>query len=519
MSINWSTVPGVADGLSANDINTSIDALRERTDSLKLYYENLSGSFGTVFTDEGLGSFHVGDIIAWGGDNYVHAAAKYSDTVCPDGSLAPSNSSYVLGVLITEPDHGGRATVLMSGWITDAGLIKTIVGSYTNNGAYYLSAEGKASPGGISTYDVPVYCLSKVSDNLLLFQPKAPEYTGHSHGIYELPSQSWEAVDRDSTPEELRDSGEVFSRFDVAPDSALGNSVSTGLTNAVLTKNGEVVKSTDWCIADLSIFTAFEIAEADELTIYTISPLQGKDPFVHSIKLASGEKLLKLDDLNGNVVLSTTVPTRVGSLADYKGSAVLAIEEDGEAVTGSVIHSITAGPGIIISEGRDTNGNSLPGRKIISSSSICASQIDLQVLNLNGVLFGTESDRISFKFPAGSSSTLYGVFRLPHFDTPTGISGKINVILRGTGRGIPSGVCSVTPIKFPRPGKPTSVQANLTYTIPAIPTSESQYYYCASIDLDPSVISSDAAVACAITYDKPVDAVTIATCSMELSLG
>ena len=526
--ITWpETVGKIEDGIStfsANSLNPIIDALTVRTSFLKNSLDYLNGSRGLIYTDTGFSpEVSVGTILAWDSASklYIPARPAFSNVVRADGSVAPAESSYVVGVLISEISSDGFGNILANGWIDgNNALISSILGDVdAPKGAYYLDADnpGRVCLAGDRNVNIPIYCLSYTGDSgTLVFNPRSPEYTGHSHGSAQLPAEGWVSVDKLEVPEHLQVSGTAFSRFDIDPTSAAGSIVSSGMSNSVLVKNGVMVSTEDWCLSEdnLRIYTAFAVLPSDDIKLFMISPLHGIDPVVHSVTVARNENILSIDNVNGNIVLKTNFNTEGVANEELSGTAVVGINSASGVATGPVVHKLSAGVGIDLSLAEDINGNKVPGCYVVSSANACAEHRDMQVLNLDGVLFGTDTDGVSFKFPEAIRSSLFGYFRLPHFEAGK-FSAKLNIVLRGTGNSIPSGECDITLVEMPAEGYPTPRHTAIAHSVPGVNDSLLSHNYCVTVDLVDDLVKSDAMLNCRLTYDNPENAVTVLSASIN----
>lgn len=511
--VTWpETVGLIVDGIStfsADSLNPIINALATRTAFLKNSLDNLNGSCGLLYTDTGFSpEVSVGTILAWDSEAklYIPARPAFSDIVRADGSVAPAESSYVVGVLISEISSDGFGTILANGWIDgNNALISSILGDVdAPKGAYYLDADnpGRVCLGGAKDINVPTYCLSYTGDSgTLIFNPRAPEYTGHSHHKYTLSNDGWEVYS-------ILPYRDKFTSDDPVFISMLKNS---NLDNLTLTKNGAIVSANSWTV-DLdnnSILTTFDVLDFDELVLHSISPLNGLDPLVHSIKVEKDNVLLTASSSNGNVELATNFePTDT----ELKGTAISAIKESG-VINCPVVHSISAGPGAVLSNAIDETGNAVPGSYVISSSAVCANQIDMQISNLDGVLFGTDVNKVCYVFPTNHTSSLFGSFRIPHF-TGGKFEVKLNLVVRGNGDSIPGFDVYYEKIQFPEDGGSVKALTGTVTNTNAIAGTSTGNYYRTSATL--GYVISDELLSCKLSMEGSAKAVQLISASIEL---
>ena len=528
-------VDTIVDGVSkfnADCINPIINALKARTEYLKGTVDNLNNSnCGLVFTDYGFSPEVVskgkGSILAWDGSQYILASAKFDTNFRDNGSMAPADSSYVIGILLTEVDNSGYGTILAHGWSSDPELISIVTGGHSlrevepHTGAYYLADNGSAVCGEAVDFSLPVYCFTYTGTDKLIVNPRVPEFTGHSHGKFMFERSKWVPISEAELPDKVKEhignSGTTFYTYNASDDDT---GVLTDILRpcvpekAMLTNDGVAMNSDDWYFTDTAVYVAFSVSVSREIVLYTIAPLIGVEPMVHSLVFSGGSKLFSVTNSDGNVAITfndTGTP-----LSGYPGTAVGSITNNNGVQTVPVVHALGAGAGVDITSAKDEAGNSVPGVYVIHSADRSRSQIDMNVCNLDGVLFGVDKFRVSYKFPSGVTSSLYGTFRIPHFSGAAKYVGKLNIIVQGSGTSIESATATVTPIYMPTAEEPSNAMIGQSFTLNSISTTQEQKYYIVSVELTEGICISDALVHCKLTFDKPAQAVTVLGISIQL---
>lgn len=537
MSYQWSNIiPRIIDGVTrfgASGLNPILDALENRTLYLKTHLERLENSnCGLVYTDRGFSPEVVakgkGTILAWDAkkSQYIPASAKFDTNIREDGSVAPADSSYVIGILITDVVDG-YGTILAHGWSSDLELISIVTGGKSSvedptglNGAYYLYDDGEARKGEAADFDLPVYCFTYTGTGKLIVNPRVPEFTGHSHSKF-IFTNNWEKVGLVDLPtsvaDAIGDSGEVFCKYSVDLDDTgslkrmLLECVSS---KAMLTNDGVAVNSTDWAFTKDAVYVAFDTTVSSEIVLYTIAPLIGVEPLVRTLSVVGDSKIIQTNRDSGYVSLMFNDNTT--ALDSYTGSAIGAISNGDGIQTTPVVHTLGAGIGIHITHAVDAQGRDVPGVFVIHSTDRSCNQIDMNVCNLDGVLFGTDIDKVSYKFSAGMTSSLYGVFRVPRHDSNTQYTGKINVIVKGNGGTVSDGTVAVTTIPMPSSDNPVTAYTNAEYTLTGLTSSALEKYYLLTVPLATGSCPSDALLNCKLTFESPDAPVTVVGISLQL---
>lgn len=542
MSDVWPTVPKITDNVStfsANSINPSLDALEQRTVTLNDKLKNLTGVRGLSYTDTGFDSSvkradgtSKGMLIAFDPDTnkYIPAAAAFSSEVRADGSLSPAPSSFVVGVLTTDIVDG-YATIMTYGFIDDAVLVDYM----TNNGAssltspvigdYYLTNSGCAVKGKASAFELPVYCFSVVSSDAstgckVVFSPKSPEYSGHSHSSVKL-ELGWTSVSVDQVPTALvaRQPEGVsvhYSKYDYTTDAAVNSVLSAKPQNPVLVINGVLASDRVWIDdhTNKAIFVASLITTTDEVILNAINPFTGREALVHSIE-STTPAILPVTNANGNVKIGLNL--NATETEDTGGRAVTQFTEDG-IVYGPIVQKLIAGPGVTLKPVVNGSGDPVPGILEICATTSLKTHIPLNVTNLNGVLLGTLSDRVSYVFPAGVKSSLHGSLIVPNFESPTP-TGRITVMVRGTGAMLPPITVSI--LSQPIPVSPTDAVSLVTtaseYTVRgADQSTDVDKVYTMTADVGQEV-RADSLLSCTVLVDNDgSNALNVLSISIQL---
>ena len=511
---DWTNdVPRVADGyttFSATGLNPIVDALTERTDYLKDRVDNLSGArnCGLIYTDTGFDASvpGKGTVLAFVDGKYVPAKAVWSSVVRSDGSVAPASEAYIVGVLISEIVNG-YGTIMSCGWTSDPVIITSILGSTPSTGQYFLGEDGGVVLGTDSNTQIPIYCLTYCGTadpvGKLIFNPALPEYSGHSHGVADLPWSGWSIV------------GNTSSYF-IGNTGAAAALLGSTLTNYTLVSGGDIVDPSLVHITGNTITVDYEVQSTDKIRLYSINPMQGRDPLIHTVTVDENSGLLSAENINGNVVLGLDANPASTSL--YSGSAVVSFDGNTYA-TGPVVQGLLAGPGITLRSSYPDGTPLRPGVIYVGNANVDQSQIDINVTNLDGVLFGTDPSRVTYKFPAGVTSSMYGTVRIPSFDAGMELIPILNLLIEGNGSSIPSLGVEATLIPMPEFGGGTSRTAPSTVSsliTEAIGSSTENYYYKSSCTLSGISASPDALLTVKITGSTMSSSVEVVGISIQL---
>ena len=506
---DWPIVGNIGT-LDVDKVNTVIDALEKRTDNLYSQLQGLTGSCGLTFTAKGISSdCKKGMMLAYDPKKgtYIPAVPAYDGVVRADGSLAPAASSYVAGVLVSDISNG-IGTIMANGWTSDTALIADIVGNSASSGLYYLSETdpGRLVEGGSNTtVNIPVYCCTlvrstKPSQNILIVNPKSPEYTGHSHGSVALTDEdAWSiANDKSSYTSSATEFVSLINSYN-------GH-------NLTLTNNGSIVTPGTWSVnvEEQTVNLTTKKNAEDYYVLHGIIALQGKDPLVHSVEVSSKNALISTNNAYGNVLISTDFKAKGNNV--YSGHAISDIDETAGVQKCPVVHSIQAGPGIVLSNEINEANQPVTNSFVISSSAICKNQIDMQISNLDGVLFGTDKDKVCYLFPSGVESALYGSFRIPHFESGD-FKAQLNLLIKGTGESVPAFAVKITKIPMPTSAAPTEGISPDSISTSGVSSTTLGAFYKDSANL--GVVTSDAVLTCKLSI-SPAVSIELIAASIEL---
>ena len=334
--------------------------------------------------------------------------------------------------------------------------------------------------------DLPVYCFTYTATGKIIIDPRAPEQYGHSHSKYTL--TDWSAVASGEAP--------AFMTHKCVPES--GSALAAAVTNypqsCALYKNGIMLSADDWTVAEGVIYTKFKPQATDEIFLFITIPSFGYSPLIHSVNAVAGCDILNVENNDGNVKLSLlTDPVKESVLT---GESVVRITKAG-IETGPSVQALYSGAGVEVSPAVDADNKAIPGAFSISADSAVFDQRDMQVCNLDGVLFGVDDTKISYKFPAGVVSSLYGTFRLPHFDAEAAYGVSLNLIVEGSAEGYSDLTATITPISATAdgagriPGIPVTVSLGELNTVAGMD-------YLVSTDLTGVAAKADSLLLCRI---------------------
>lgn len=492
MSNTWGPVPLLTDqssSFSAGSVNPSISALATRTDLLKARMDGFDGtaSVGLMYRDTGLPSSDIkkGTIVSYDPDTatYAPASAEWSYSASVDGKLQPSGVSYVAGILLTDVDPAdGEAFILCNGVISNHSMVSYL--SADGAGDYYLTAGGLASknpPAGSPR----VYCYTKTASGKIIFKPQAPEYGGHTHDKFSLTNQ-WSTVASGMVPASLANKyAETAKCFKYTVDRianpALYSILDGQSTNLTMCKNGVILGYDCWSFENSSIFVAVDIGPSDVMELFAISPIVGTSSAITDI--VSESSLIKLEKARGVAYLSVDTESEVSVPAS--GTAVVGLDQNGIR-TAPVVSSLHPGLGTTIGQHVDNAGNPVPGAFDIHSDTTLNSSLELNVTNLNGVIFGSTSSSIGYVFPAGTLASLDGSVRIPY--SAGRIGARLNILINGRVSALDEFVADIVEYN----------PVNLTKADRSISTNQSNVVIgstLSSLSVDLGAIGSDTLVA------------------------
>ena len=483
-------IPNIKDGettFCANDLNPIINSLENRTNWLKDKLNSLSGSYGFTYTDEGFdASCKKGMLIAQDPvtKKYFPASATWSDTVRADGSIAPSWSANVVGILMTDvitsaSDNRAYGSIQVLGCISDKALVDLLAPNRTV-GNYYLTENGKAS-ADLENRDMPVWCYSYLSSGKILLAPKAPEYGGHSHNYITIKPDSWIAIN--GSVNGVPDSALFMLDISENGDSAIHNLISSNPNHICLVKNGQEVMQDNWGInKDLTaLYLNFNITKVDTLSIHAITPFTANEPIVHSINTTKDNNLLSINNVGGNVFLGLNLDNVERNY--YSGYGITSLSSDG-LKTGPVIQGIRAGAGIEVNSYYDYD-ELVPGVITISANSYKKTLTDMNLCNLNQVIIGTSFNGVSYVFPRSVNASLTGTLRIPNYPDNKYQEGEIVIMFQGNGQAI-SGMYAevlIQPVPICGDNTGAAIPSSITHSVPVIQGNDVGRCYSVAIPL------------------------------------
>ena len=511
------SLPRVVDGkttFSAADMNPIIEAVEDKLSSIKNYVDQV-GYCGYIAELSGFSSTCAkGTIIALGGEDgtiYVPAEACWSKAVDGGGSLVPATESIVIGVLLTDPDSSGKASVLCAGWVDDPAIISAMVGTSASSGLYYLNDNGKAATKPSDT-GVVVPCFTYLASGAgtqgkLIFNPGPPEFQSHSHDLFRLRG-TWEQITAADLPDQLvgTDGASKLSITDNNP--ALISLLKIGAKKIALYKNGVVVNGESWCISDDFIYVAFNAIDSDIFDIAAVVPNTGITPYISSI--TSNANVLDIHSLGGDVFID--FKPEIKSTQNFTANTITELTGGGVS-TAPVVHQIFPGAGITVGAHKDIDGNVIPGCYDVHNEALFSSQLDLNITNLNGVLLGNEEGLVSYVYPAGVVSSIYGGTRIPKIAGP--VKAKINVVAKGNGYSIPDMTATIKIQSMPTVEEPAALYNTRSHTVAGQSNTAIDKAYLLTCD-DIGYVTGDAIISIKLQAERPQAAVQVLAVSLEL---
>ena len=280
-----------------------------------------------------------------------------------------------------------------------------------------------------------------------------------------------------------------------------------------LIKNGELVDPEKWCIVTegdrLFIVAAMTIVSTDVMYLSATFPLIGTTPVVRSVE--SSSELIQVYNVAGDVTVGINQDYIETDTTDSK--AIKRISNSGIEYI-PVVSSVRSGVGVIVSNSVDADGNEIPGTFDIHASSTLSTQLDVNITNLDGVIFGTATDHVSYLFPQLTTSALYGTVRAPHMDGVT-VKGKINLLIRGSGYSVSELSGSITVNRWPEGDDPTNYSEPIDVDFQSISSTNKNKLYKVSAEL-PVTVMSDDFITIKLQATNPSTSITLLTASLEL---
>ena len=371
--MSWNPIEDGVTGLNAADLNPILNDLSEQISALAV----LADSNKIAYRAAGCAGLSKGTVVAFDGTKF--AAAEPVWTIDPSsGRTIPSPLSYVVGILTSDVAADGTADLLVSG------IINITESSNDNeSGPVYLTSGGGLARG-VPTGVLPVCCGYRIENDRLIFRPCAPDYTGHRHTEYTLSVGSW--------------STNVYTYTNDTTCAAILAAVPT---NSIVCIADGVIRNFTVDAANKTLTISGISASPTEVKLFATTSLVSNDAEVRAIAPADGNNLLKVTKAFGTVYLDTEL-TPVAS-GNNNGTCVASITRSG-IQTADVVNTLTAGGHISIT---GTNGN-----YTISDEAVGA-YLDFQTINANNVLVGATANDAILTFPAGISSSVLGIVRLP----------------------------------------------------------------------------------------------------------
>lgn len=383
----WPTIPAIVDGstpLNNAGLQPIIDALETRTETLQAammtHYDE-----GTVISDSGLQNCAKGQLVAFDATTNSYIPAQPDWTTDSAGKIVPDTAAYIAGIVYTAPDISGVAQLLLSGVVDGSEL------GLATPGEYYLDVDGTLSQG-VPIGKLPVYCGYLTARGVFVFRPASPVYDGHRHTQYQLTGGEWGETTggyvyddaNDPTCQTILSSLPVTSILVVSDGSFIGN--------PTLTSNGQLKIASD--------------TQPTDVTLFGVNPLATVNPEVTAVAPALGNNVVKATRTYGTVYLDTEYP--VSDSNSLNGRCITSISRTG-ITTGPVVQQIVQGPGIEV-----VNNDGV----YTLSAGWFSRYLDMQTINANNVLVGSTATDALITFPAGITSTLIGVVRVPASENP-----------------------------------------------------------------------------------------------------
>lgn len=381
----WPAIPSIVDGttsLNNAGLQPIIDALETRTETLQAsmmtHYDE-----GTVISDSGLHNCGKGQLVAFDATTNTYIPAQPNWTTDANGKIVPDRAAYIAGIVYTAPDVSGVAQLLLNGAIEGSELELTVPGEY------YLDVDGTLSQG-VPTGKLPVYCGYLTASGVFIFRPASPTYDGHRHTQYTLNGGEWGETSGGYIYDDTADPTcqTILSSLPITSILVVGDGVFIGNPTLV---NGQLM-----------------IAGSTQPTIVTlfgVNPLATVNPEVTAIAPALGNNVIRTTRAYGTVYLDTEYP--VNDDNSISGRCITSISRTG-ITTGPVVQQLNQGAGIEISNS---------GGVYTINAGWFSKYIDMQTINANNVLVGSTATDALITFPAGITSTLIGVVRIPASDS------------------------------------------------------------------------------------------------------
>lgn len=466
------------DQVKASVVNVPVNQLAERTDYLKAVLDNVTASEFNFLSNMYVSAVaEVGNAVYWDADNkrFGRTLAGWDDNLSPYGSLLPSQSSYMAGILVSK-HTGDTGAVIISGYIADFQNIEALFGEASPEaGIYYVSAD---VPGQLTPIAPPMTIPAVMYDGMgnILFLPTGSIVSQHDHHEYDLLSSMWLPA-TDAYFPNMEIPADAMWGYDVDSAPAELNSLFTlytGTGTFVLWESGTVLNETYIEFTRENVWIKSVDAPEEKIVAHIAYP-NSHGPSIIRAATTDTPAYLKLVDVNG--LLTVTRKPIETSAVDNSSYIVVKDIADNVMSKGPVVTKITPGPGItLLSEDLDGHGSCVVG--LYSETDRI---VDADIINLNNAIQRTDGGLVYSVFPADRDSSMTLVANAGRWEG-TDRRLKVKLWMRGPLTGNPTTPSfSLEVFVFPAAsinGTPVPTVFNTMIPAGSVPTDPSEYYLC-----------------------------------------
>lgn len=477
---SWkTTIPVIkeTDPVKAYVVNKSVNAVAERTDYLRAVLDDVYSSEFTYVRSVAVEASTVqGQLVYWNADTRAFGAAiaQWDDTLLnSDGTLKPSDTSVVIGVLVNKfTDTTG--SIVLGGYIRDFADKDALFGeSAPVAGSYYLSG----SNAGQVTLDTPPLAIMAVvydGEGNLWLPTVRFEHSTHDHKKYELSDSLWIAANTTNFPSYDIPVGATYG-YDLAHAPAEILEIFTlypGIASFTYVDTQAGIPDSLIYVNENNIWWTSVTAPTADIYMWLTAPNSHGPNIVRAIKTTTPERL-DISLVNG---MATVDLNEYDDVPNQSGYTVVKDIAGKNKKRGPIVEKILDGEGIAIT----SSGPVGQGIVEITLAEYSTKYIDASLINLNNALQYTYEDVMYSAFPAERESSMLGVAEVPKWKTATTKKMGIWLWMRGPhSGGVPLPDISVEVFVFPSPEtSPQSMPTTpITFTLAGGTSTDNNKYY------------------------------------------
>jgi hypothetical protein len=432
--MSWPTnIPKIVDGqtpFNASSINPIIEALEQRTTMLKNSISNDSIISGVSFTDIGFDGCLKGQFVAYDTtlQKYIPASAIVGATKGKFADQLPADSSYVIGLLITDVVDS-LATVLTSGIIRGRDIVDIILNDNGHiPGTYYLTTEGQVT-ANTDKVTYPIKCGTLTASGCFAVDIQIPDFRTHTHHCYTMVYEAWCSCTNPPI-----EGAKYYYNSEL--DTRIGYFLDMYASGLCLVVDNKVyIEDADYVIYNKNIYFKHAIKPNCVSVLYMTQPFSGLKGWLKTLATTETNNVLKITQSGDTAIIDIDVKEQ--EVKGY-GKAIARLTNKGTEVT-SVVNEVVEGPGISVTE-------VVPGTFKITSTATVSDDLELNILNANGIVFGGD-DVVLIKFPANRSSELVGTVKVPTY-FGKGIAANVFLWVEGNASSTAIGSAKIKPVAY-----------------------------------------------------------------------